>query len=598
MHAQSLFATGRATSLDDRGADLVASLIAALLMVAIQAAGGFPTLFDTGGDNDSLMRLVQVRDLIAGQGWFDLHQYRMGLDGGFVMHWSRIVDLPQAAITLAVAGLTGSMAAGETATAIVWPTLLYAAALFLILRAARRVAGPDVLLPAVVIGGITLNTLGIFTPRALDHHNLQLVLALAMLVLLMAPGMGRAAGAGACAATMMAIGMETAPYVAVAGALAAVLLLSDRDGAGTAIGFGLGFAAAAAVLLVATVPPSAWWAPVCDAYSAGLGVVVVIAGLGLAAIAALSGGRSLPARLIGLFVLTLAVGAAVVLVVPQCLADPYAGLDPRLRALWLDSVLEAQPLWRIVTKLPQNVLQHYATPLLAAIVLAAACRRQGMRRAEAILLAFLLTAIAVSVWQVRGSLFSLSLAVIPLAAWVAAARRGVAEKVPGATLRMAVAWVASLNLVWGSTSHAVANVVAPKLQTTAERIDGRKCYADATYVALASQPATTVLAVSNLGSSILATTPHRVLAGPYHRNVAGNLAALEAFTGTPDQAHAVMKRENVALLAHCPGNDESGSFKTVAPDGFLPQLMKGQVPDWLEPVAGTEDKPLMLYRVR
>ena len=62
------------------------------------------------GDNDSLLRLVQIRDLIGGQGWFDLHQYRMGPDGGFVMHWSRLVDAPIAAIMLAVAAVTGSMA--------------------------------------------------------------------------------------------------------------------------------------------------------------------------------------------------------------------------------------------------------------------------------------------------------------------------------------------------------------------------------------------------------------------------------------------------------------------------------------------------------
>ena len=62
------------------------------------------------GDNDSLLRLVQIRDLIGGQGWFDLHQYRMGPEGGFVMHWSRLVDAPIAAIMLGVAAVTGSMA--------------------------------------------------------------------------------------------------------------------------------------------------------------------------------------------------------------------------------------------------------------------------------------------------------------------------------------------------------------------------------------------------------------------------------------------------------------------------------------------------------
>ncbi|TGQ96437.1 GtrA family protein, partial [Mesorhizobium sp. M4B.F.Ca.ET.200.01.1.1] len=78
--------------------DLILALLAALLALAIDAWTGFGQLTDPGGDYDNMLRLVEVRDLLAGQGWFDLHQYRMGLEGGFVMHWSRLVDAPIAAI--------------------------------------------------------------------------------------------------------------------------------------------------------------------------------------------------------------------------------------------------------------------------------------------------------------------------------------------------------------------------------------------------------------------------------------------------------------------------------------------------------------------
>ena len=43
---------------------------------------------------DDAMRLVQVRDLLAGQGWFDLTQYRLNPPDGVAMHWSRLIDLP------------------------------------------------------------------------------------------------------------------------------------------------------------------------------------------------------------------------------------------------------------------------------------------------------------------------------------------------------------------------------------------------------------------------------------------------------------------------------------------------------------------------
>src|SRR5688500_6254016 len=84
-----------------------ASLLAALVFLGLHAAAGFPSLVDAGSDNDSLLRLVEVRDLIGGQAWFDLTQNRLGPDGGVTMHWSRLVDAPIAAVMLAASVLTG-----------------------------------------------------------------------------------------------------------------------------------------------------------------------------------------------------------------------------------------------------------------------------------------------------------------------------------------------------------------------------------------------------------------------------------------------------------------------------------------------------------
>ena len=54
-------------------------------------------------DPDDALRLVQVRDLIAGQGWWDVTQHRINpVGGGGLMHWSRIVDAPLALGILAL----------------------------------------------------------------------------------------------------------------------------------------------------------------------------------------------------------------------------------------------------------------------------------------------------------------------------------------------------------------------------------------------------------------------------------------------------------------------------------------------------------------
>ena len=58
-------------------------------------------------DTDDNMRLMQVRAWLNGQGWYDLRQYRMNPPGGFNIHWSRIVDLPLAALIVGLKPFVG-----------------------------------------------------------------------------------------------------------------------------------------------------------------------------------------------------------------------------------------------------------------------------------------------------------------------------------------------------------------------------------------------------------------------------------------------------------------------------------------------------------
>ena len=44
------------------------------------------------GDTDDNMRIMQVRALLHGQGWYDLRDYRMNPPYGANIHWSRLVD--------------------------------------------------------------------------------------------------------------------------------------------------------------------------------------------------------------------------------------------------------------------------------------------------------------------------------------------------------------------------------------------------------------------------------------------------------------------------------------------------------------------------
>lgn len=580
--------------------DLTLALLAAAAAVLLQALKGFPTLADSRGDNDSVMRMVEVLDLLSGQGWFDLHQYRMGPPGGFIMHWSRFIDAPIAAIILLVRGLTGSLAAGEAAASILWPALLMTAALFLIARLVRRFGGDAAAMPGLLIGAVTLNLMPLFQTNALDHHNAQLVLALATIAFLLASSSRPLAGAGAGLTTALSlvVGMETVPYVAVAGLVAAMgFLFGGRNERLAAAAFGLAFASVALVSFLGTIPPALWGAPRCDAFTSPQMSIALLSGTGLAAIALAPVGReSGGMRLLLLLALGAAVAALLVIAFPECLASPYAGLDPRLKLYWLDSVEEAQPFLALAEKQPSAAVYYYATPFLATAVMALGIVRRGFRRDDLIFAAFLLAAVLTSLWQVRGSFFALPFAVVPLAAWVAEWRARAAERPKlSASLKLAAVWLLSFSLVWGETA-AAASLLLEKGGGADDDLSAG-CYGAADYDTLARLPKGTVLAISNIGSSILRYTPHRVLAGPYHRNVEGDVATLDAFTSTPDKAHAIIRRYGVTIVASCPGNGETPDLAALAPDGLMAALSGGRIPSWLAPVPEPAGRSLKLFRV-
>lgn len=584
---------------------LTSAALATLAMLVLYASSGFATLHAGRGDNDSMLRLVEVRDLLGGQPWFDLHQYRMGLEGGFVMHWSRLIDAPIAGLIWLAAAMGAAPELAEQIAATVWPLLLFSAAMTAILFGAWHLAGPSALLPATVIATTSLYYIGIFAPGALDHHNAQLTLTLVMLAGLLADRhrAWSAAAAGMAAALMLAIGMETAPYVAVGGLCAALAFLwRGEEEAPTALGFGLGFAATAGVVFIAMVPASAWTQPACDAYSVVQWALATVGGLGLAAIAAAKPlSRTVGRRALALAVLGAGAGGVLLFAFPQCLADPYTMVDPWLKANWLAGVAEAQSAVDLARQSPAQLLPYYGYALLGIGVLASGLAVRTPNRTGLFLLAMLLAAFVVTLWQIRGSLFLLPLTAIPLAAWIGDTRRK-ASAAPMArhVLVMAGSWTASFIVSWIALSLAVHSGLAAAQGKAAAALSPdttTACYDRQDYAELAKQAPGRVLAPTNLGSAILLHTPHSVLAGPYHRNQNGNRLALQALIGDPQAAHAMLQGTDVTLLAWCPGNPESRSLAERAPAGLAANLMKGNIPSWLQPTPPGADGNLIVYRV-
>lgn len=580
------------------------------VMMALAGAGGSQLaswlqgankLVQSGGDSDSLMRLVQVRDLLGGQGWFDLVQHRMGLGAGIEMHWSRLVDAPIAVLIALLQEVTGSRTAAEMAAAYIWPGLLLAACLFLIVRMARALGGGEAAFPAAVLALAALHFVGIFAPGSFDHHNVQLALVLGMVAALInRPDATGGFVAGVFATLSLAVGMETAPVVAAAAtALALWFLFKGAPERRTAAGFGFGFAGTAFAASLLTLQADAWVSVRCDAWSGAQSGTAVLTGLGLAACALVPAfSATLPRRTVALGTLGAVTLGVALMAFPACLADPYASLDPLLKRYWLDWVSEAQGVLSLLATSRGEAAGYFATPVIALLYLGWSARTHpGLRRDALILGAVIACAIAVSLWQVRGAIFSVAFAVVPLAMLIARmrARMAVGAGVV-ATLLLVLAWLISFNIVWNMGVTQLAGLLSPAPDPGEVRETGG-CNAAADYAALSEIEPSTVLVISNLGAAVLANTDHRVLAGPYHRNVDGNLAVLRALTSEPTTALSIIEGLDVDIVASCAGNDETRSLAAAFPQSLLASLARKQLPQWLLPIETDSVSPLEFYRV-
>lgn len=551
---------------------------------------------------DDYMRLVQVQDWLDGQGWFDLAQYRLDPPAGVVMHWSRVVDMPIAGVVLALAPLTGR-AAAELHAAALWPLLMLLPTLAFAGLIARRLAGETAALAAVVLVAVSAPSIVHFRPGGLDHHGAQLLLVLIATWGATSSSDARRSPAlgGLAAAASLGIGLEMIPaLVALLAAIGLRWAVEGERAARATSAFGLGFGAGTAALFVATVPFSAWTSPACDALSLVWVAAAALAGGALALLTAMS------ARLEGV-VMRISAGVVAggsaalifILAFPACLGDPYAGIDPRMAALWLDHVSEAQSVFTVARLSPAELLPIYAPPLAAlllgvAAMLSAAPAERTLYFAP---LLALLALIGVALWQMRGAASANLLAQAIIAV-------GVVRLLGlGESRRSRVRFFATLLALSGPALVLAGQGIGAALAATdpgrPHLYEGgiADCRRPADMAPLARLRPGRVLSLIDLGPTMLYATRHAVFAAPYHRNHDGNRAAFDALLGDDIAARRAIAEKGVDYVAICPGAPEHIIFERAAPDGLSARLGRDEIPDYLEAVPAEPGAYLRVFRV-
>jgi len=560
-------------------------------------------VFDAMSTDDA-MRLVEVRDLMAGQSWFDLTQHRLDPRLGSPMHWSRLIDAPLAAMIWLLRPLLGASGA-EQATLVLWPTLLLAASLVAVAKLAVRMAGgargPELQLAAMIAAALAAPALIHFRTGAIDHHNAQIVLVLCFLFC--AAGIEtstRSALLAAISASLsLAIGLEMLPAIA-AGCAAIFGLLVWRGAvvSSRTTVFGAALTGSSVLLAALLLPPRSLAAPVYDAF--GGPVLLLLAGGGLSLIiVGMIAERlpGLPVRLAAAAATGSLLLAVLFAMFPGSLASPYAAVDPLVKTLWLDSVSETMSVRMVLNLEPEKILGVYVFPLLALILAAVVAKRVAptLRFRWMLASATLAATFAVSLWQVRGAAMATMVAAPVFVAglailWPRCERR---------RLLLAVVLVSPAVLAAaGSVARPLIDLINPPMRIIAQQDRGSTCRTVSTLAPLASQPPGRIIAPIDLGPGILAATEHAVFAAPYHRNNDGNLAMIRAMMAAPDEARRIVKERAADYVVLCRGSLELLELTDMAPDGLAARLGRGEVPDFLQPVELNGAGNLTAWRVR
>ncbi|QGP79504.1 hypothetical protein [Sphingobium sp. CAP-1] len=546
-------------------------------------------------DPDDAMRLAQVRDWIGGQAFWDVSQHRVNPPVGGPMHWSRVVDLPIAALLLLLRPLLGG-AGAELAACLIVPLLLLGGLVAAVMIATRRIVGQKIALLAVALLLTSPSILVQFTPLRIDHHGWQIMLAsIALAGALDGRALRGGIVAGLALALWLQISSEALPYAALFGGAFALRHWIARDQTPRFIAFAAVLGGAALPLLALLRGAGATLTPQCDALS--FVYIWPLVALGSATLLAMRLiGATTPER--RLCVAAVGGGAALatlLLTGGACLSgDPFAALGPLAYRLWYLQVMEGRPFWEQSLSMRGVIMLPSLLGLGASLMAARATA--GEARMRWLVLALLLTgAIGVAMLVMR----ALSVAhvfALPGIAWLLAGLFRRVQARPEALVRVLGSVALVLMTPVGLAALWVGIASISESEPESGKAASANCRAAAVLAPLRALPRTTLFAPIDLGPDILVQTPHSVIGTAHHRNAAGITAVIEGFVDRPDQARRVITATRAAYLVSCDGLNEVRLYGKADPKGLAAMLARGRTPAWLEPVPTAA--PLRIWRIR
>ena len=546
----------------------------------------------SGWDPDDELRLVQLRDFLNGQSWFDNRQYRLNPPDGAPMHWSRLIELPLAAITLLLTPMLGQTVA-EIAASTAVPLLLFGTIITLLAGTAWRVGGERAAIAAAIITAMSVPLSVQLRPMRIDHHGWQIAMAVLALASLF-HGHARKAGLvlGAALAIWLHISLEGAPMSAAFFLFLGWQWLTKPDESARLFWTISAFALSSLVLFFGTQTQGLGAAIYCDTVSPPhllailAAAAIMIPGLFIAP-------QSKLARVLTLGAAGGVAAAVFAMRAPECLNGPFSTLDPLVRDYWYVYVKEGMPIWHHDLPTIAFVMAAPIAGLVSCVVLTRKMDKTDRSKLWVVGF-FSLYALVLSLFVSRTISVAAAYAVVPVAALIAHIfglyrQSGVPKQ------RILYVAIMLFLMVPGNFVFALFNVL-PQLKS-ADDARLHSCESAQSVATLSDLPRGQFLVPFDMVPMVLVQTAHSVLASGHHRNEKAMHDQIEIFRSHPDVARGLMTARGINYLAVCPDEGELGRYAKKHPDGLWGQIAHGNVPDWLEPLPA-KGKGIMVWRVR
>ncbi len=546
-------------------------------------------------DPDDAMRILEVRDWLAGQSWWDVTNYRAGGSGGLAMHWSRLVDLPLAALTL-LFGTLLPFSQAEIASAALIPPLQLLAALFILRGTLRclgfRNAAANIVLLIVPMLSLVI---GNMVPLKVDHHGWQIICALGILRLMADRRNVRhkALFAGLTGAVLLAISIEGLPLIATVCGIYALFYMREENDRGLAPFLG-GLALGSIALFVATRPVPEWGHAWPDAISWPHLVGFLLSGI--VAVLALRMRQTPPPIMQAAILLGIAVAGAAPVLLTFGLTGiaPFSAIDPLVREYWLGGIQEVKPIYE---QQPEKLA--VLGWMSGLYVLALVTQARKLIVGEAAFGWFTVFALSGAMLVLALVFFRVALfAQLLMAPLFAAMLHDVLRS--AARINSAIIRVVGITLALILLSPAGGSLAGKALAASSgaeARGPSKGIASNCDLRRLTALPKGRVLTPIDIGALVLLRTEHSIVAAGYHRNQAALAQALRAFTGPVSQAHDDVVSSGADYVVVCRGTPNMARYASASPDSFAAALLEGYRSDWLQPVPGFETGGLSVWSV-